>query len=74
MRRTILLLLGGAAALGACGRGHKQAEGNRAAAAAPKGSTVGVTPIADRVAVLGVLNKRNGIVKEVSLRPGQSAR
>ncbi len=30
--------------------------------------------MADRVAVLGVLNKRNGIVKDVALRPGQSAR
>ncbi len=74
MRRTILFLLCGVTALGACGRGHKQAEDSRAAAAAPKGSNVGVTPMADRVAVLGVLNKRNGIVKEVALRPGQSAR
>jgi hypothetical protein len=28
----------------------------------------------ERVAVLGVLNKRNGIVRDVALRPGQSAR
>ncbi len=34
----------------------------------------GVTPMAERVAVLGVLNKRNGIVRDVALRPGQSAR
>ena len=30
--------------------------------------------MAQRVAVLGVLNKRNGIVRDVTLRPGQSAR
>ena len=30
--------------------------------------------MAQRVAVLGVLNKRNGIVKTVALHPGQSAR
>jgi len=32
------------------------------------------TPMEERVAVLGVLNKRNGIVRDVALRPGQSAR
>ena len=34
----------------------------------------GVTPMAERVAVLGVLNKRNGIVRDVALQPGQSVR
>jgi hypothetical protein len=34
----------------------------------------GVTPMAQRVAVLGVLNKRNGIVQNIALHPGQSAR
>ena len=34
----------------------------------------GVTPMAQRVAVLGILNKRNGIVQTVSLHPGQSTR
>lgn len=29
--------------------------------------------MAQRVAVLGILNKRNGIVRDVALRPGQSA-
>ena len=33
-----------------------------------------VTPMAQRVAVIGILNKRNGIVQNVTLRPGQSAR
>ena len=34
----------------------------------------GVTPMGQRIAVLAILNKRNGIVQNVTLRPGQSAR
>jgi hypothetical protein len=34
----------------------------------------GVTPMAQRTAVLGILNKRNGIVQNVTLHPGQSVR
>ncbi|MBA3729832.1 MAG: DUF2155 domain-containing protein, partial [Sphingomonas sp.] len=30
--------------------------------------------MAQRVAVLGLLNKRNGIVRDIPLRPGQSVR
>ena len=30
--------------------------------------------MAQRVAVLGLLNKRNGIVRDLSLRPGQAMR
>ena len=30
--------------------------------------------MAQRVAVLGILNKRNGIVQNVTLQPGQSVR
>jgi len=36
--------------------------------------SLGATPMAQRVAVLGVLNKRNGATREVTLKPGQSAR
>lgn len=32
------------------------------------------TPMAERVAVIGVLNKRNGIARELVLKPGQAAR
>jgi len=32
------------------------------------------TPMAKRVALLGVLNKRNGVARDVSLHPGQAAR
>lgn len=38
------------------------------------GRQAGVTPMVERVAVLGLLNKRNGIVREVALKPGQSAK
>ena len=34
----------------------------------------GVTPMAQRVAVLGLLNKRNGVSRDVSLKPGQAIR
>lgn len=34
----------------------------------------GVTPMAERVAVLGLLNKRNGLVRDITLRPGESIR
>jgi hypothetical protein len=66
-----------ALSLAACGRGKEQqnasapAASNVPATAAGQG---GVTPMAQRVAVLGILNKRNGIVKTLALHPGQSAR
>lgn len=34
----------------------------------------GVTPMEERVAVLGLLNKRNGLSREVRLQPGESTR
>ena len=34
----------------------------------------GTTPMAERVAVLGLLNKRNGISRNLTLRPGQAVR
>jgi hypothetical protein len=34
----------------------------------------GGTPMADRVAVLGLLNKRNGVSRELTLKPGQATR
>jgi hypothetical protein len=61
--------------LAACGRGAEQA--NQAATkktASAVANQPDVTPMAQRVAVLGILNKRNGIVQNVALHPGQSAR
>lgn len=69
----ILLLF----ALAACGRGGEEnASAPPAAngAAAANANQPGVTPMRQRVAVLGILNKRNGIVQNVALHPGQSAR
>jgi hypothetical protein len=34
----------------------------------------GTTPMRERVAVLGVLNKRNGISRDIELKPGQAIR
>lgn len=43
---------------------------------APKqlGATAGVTPMAERVAVISLLNKRNGLVQDLEMRPGDNAR
>jgi hypothetical protein len=72
---AIALALG----VGGCDRGQdrqRQASGRpaKANAAQPAGRQAGVTPMAQRVAVLGLLNKRNGIVRDIALRPGQSRR
>jgi hypothetical protein len=66
-----------ALALASCGKGKPEAN-----APLPAGRQVGstsngqggVTPMAQRTAVLGILNKRNGIVQNVTLHPGQSIR
>lgn len=44
----------------------------RAGEAAPVDA--GSTPMRERVAVLGLLNKRNGVSRDVTLRPGQAVR
>ena len=66
-----------ALSLAGCGKGDEQ-EGSRPgatnAAAQRAANQPGVTPMAQRVAVIGILNKRNGIVQDIALRPGQSAR
>lgn len=36
--------------------------------------SLGATPMAQRVAVVGLLNKRNGLAREVTLKPGQAVR
>lgn len=40
----------------------------------PSSELEGVTPLAERVAVLGFLNKRNGLTRDLELRPGQLIR
>jgi hypothetical protein len=76
MRLSAPLLL--ALALAGCGKSAQQQQNALAPAATNAPATAagqgGVTPMAQRVAVLGILNKRNGIVQNVTLRPGQSVR
>jgi hypothetical protein len=74
LRTTFLLAT---LALASCGKG-KEGQNAPLPAARQAASTAngegGVTPMAQRVAVLGILNKRNGIVQTVALHPGQSVR
>ena len=75
MKVLLVLLLGLAAA--ACSRGQQGQNAKAPVAKSAARSAVnqaGVTPMAQRVAVIGMLNKRNGIVKDVALHPGQSVR
>ena len=71
-KAPLLLLL----ALAACSQGEENASKpiitNQTVPLSP--NAPGVTPMAQRIAVLGILNKRNGIVQNVSLHPGQSVR
>ena len=71
------LILASVAALAACGRGDEAPpEGNAVTIEVPRSAAdqPGVTPMAERVAVIGLLNKRNGIVRDLTLKPGQAIR
>lgn len=80
--RITLLALVAATALTACDRGgNGKRPGETSAQLAksdhvPKevGGITGATPMEQRVAVLGLLNKRNGLVREIEMKPGESAR
>ena len=79
VRATLALLTVLALGAAGCGRSEqpKAPASERAAtatAAPAPGQQAGVTPMAQRVAVLGLLNKRNGIVRDLTLKPGQSVR
>ncbi len=75
---AVLLALGGCGPQGA----QQQNQQNEAGAEAdtvdiPQTVTrlpAGTTPMAQRVAVLGLLNKRNGLSRDLTLRPGQAIR
>lgn len=56
--------------------GNASAEGAEVIAVRPDGSAedASATPMAEREAVLGILNKRNGVTREFKLKPGQAAR
>jgi hypothetical protein len=71
-------------ALAACGpQGAPERQGNGSATAeiqtvdVPQTVTSeapGTTPMAQRVAVIGLLNKRNGIERDLAMKPGQALR
>ncbi len=44
------------------------------AVAAATGGVEGATPVAERTAVIGLLNKRNGLVRDLAMQPGDSVR
>jgi hypothetical protein len=73
----------GALALGACGEGASEPEtvevaldtatpAPTASGAAAPDKDYGATPMAERVAVLGLLNKRNNVTEEIKLKPGEN--
>lgn len=81
-RSTKIALLAGVLALNACGPSgapeQNQAE-NETTETVDVPQTVeqlpaGTTPMAERVAVLRLLNKRNGQMRDFTLRPGQAVR
>lgn len=82
MRRLSLAApLAGALVLAACDSASEpetvkvplgEATPSAAAGAAAPANDYGATPLAERVAVLGLLNKRNNVSEEISLKPGES--
>ena len=75
--RPLLILALAPLALVACSKGEEENPSKPVisnSAVPPSVNQPGVTPMAQRVAALGILNKRNGIVQTVSLHPGQSVR
>lgn len=79
---TALIALLAATALTACDRTPSKAGGSATVPTVAKSERVpqevggieGATPMAERVAVVGLLNKRNGLVRELEMRPGDTAR
>lgn len=81
MRKLALLVLPMLAITAACDRSGDEevatkvgkAEKTKGSVVAAQGETLG-TPMAERVAVLGLLNKRNGQTRDVELKPGEEIR
>ncbi len=74
--RAGLMIAAAAVLLAGCDRAAKQDE-REPMVNARTGAVlqhVGETPMADRVAVIGLLNKRNGIVRDLTMKPGQALR
>ena len=76
MPRTALTMAALGLLLAGCDRA-KQNEVTGPIVNARKGAVlqnVGETPMAERVAVIGLLNKRNGIVRNLTMKPGEALR
>ena len=76
MGRTALTIAALGLVLAGCDRA-KQNEVTGPIVNARKGAVlqnVGETPMAERVAVIGLLNKRNGIVRNLTMKPGEALR
>ena len=80
-----LLILAGVLALGACNSGGIPETKQKKAEAEAEPETVdipqtvtalapGTTPMNQRVAVIGLLNKRNGLSRDLTMKPGQALR
>lgn len=82
--RPLITSAAALAALAACGKGPGGGAGGNVQAKAEADSVdipqdiaaeaPGTTPMAQRTAVIGLLNKRNGISRELVLKPGQAIR
>jgi hypothetical protein len=75
-------LLSCALALAACGKNDVPA-GNQTGPVKVEGSPIrsaagaalpGTTPMAERSAVIGLLNKRNGLTRDLTMKPGEALR
>ena len=76
MRRAAIGLMA-LALLAGCRKSDVPEEGKPVTVDVPRAAVQGqqgVTPMAERIAVIGLLNKRNGIVRDLTLRPGQAIR
>ena len=82
-RLAAVLLLAALPALAACSDAAPEPEAEETAVpeelarapvpAAPAGGSLG-TPLEERVATLGLLNKRNNIARDIEIKPGESRR
>ena len=71
------------ALLGGCGKRADEIQGGNDAnavtavqtgGALPPPAGISGTPMAERVAVVGLLNKRNGLTRDLTMKPGQALR
>src|SRR3954469_6641582 len=79
MKRTAPLLIAALAATAACQKGGEANQSGSETAIVDVPQTVsaeapGTTPMKDRVAVIGLLNKRNGLSRDLTMKPGQALR